>query len=179
MGGEVLLTRTIQDGQGYKNETNKGSQTRWSHESQRRILLMCGDVNEGASTSRSAEAEGCSCSPHLTEQDLMLLVVSPAKPFKYPLLTLTRRSHRRSPRGTEGRPRGVRSNYSGPRFPISTFRHGQDTKQSSGNESHEPDKQIRTRQQVAAPPPPPPLRQRARHLSAAQVTTKEQHSREE
>lgn len=97
MGGWGLLTRTIQDGQGYKNEMNKGSQTRWSHESQRRILLMCGDVNEGAPASRSAEAEGCSCSPHLTEQDLLLLIVSPPKPFKYPLLTLTRRSHRRSP----------------------------------------------------------------------------------
>lgn len=67
-------------------------------------LVMCQGINEGltASSAEEHKSPDANCSLHFMERDLMLLTVSPAKPFKYPLLTLKRRSHRRSPqhRGT-------------------------------------------------------------------------------
>lgn len=151
-GGGGLLTRTILDGQGY--EMNKGSHPANKQDGVMKVkggfLVMCRDMKEGPSPSTSAEAEGCSHSPPpFAEQDLMLLVVSVAKPFKYPLLTLTWRSHRRSPRhrGTSRR-RAVqlfRPSFSHQHIQTRTRyeTEPQDTKRAG--------KQIRTRQQVAAP----------------------------
>lgn len=84
--------------------------TKWCNESQRQPLGNVSGYKRGSDgvhslLSSSAEEHkslDADYSLHLMERDLKLLTVSLTKPFKYPLLTLKRRSHHCSPqhRGT-------------------------------------------------------------------------------